>query len=212
MFLALPSALQLLLAPLLLVSDLGHRQEQKVLIDRPPSRTFTLRHEHAIANDSRVLFADIPQSFLSEQHTINTRTIQTYRPSSLRAFSSARSSYSNGVTDSNLWIQKTTPAPDVGERETLLSLAKMTNNAYFAPSDKEWYALDPSWGNDVSARVESPLAFPLRRFLLELPVRLGARCGRIQRLHICIGRQLDRRPLHKGYFRWMDCWRRRAYG
>ena len=39
--------------------------------------------------------------------------------------------------------------PDVKSRESLLTLAKMTFDAYLEPSDKEWYEPDPQW-NKVS--------------------------------------------------------------
>ncbi|KAL5490647.1 ATG15_1 [Sanghuangporus weigelae] len=148
MFPALPSALQLLLTPLLLAVKPELGQDQAVLRNVSPSHTFSLRHAHAIANGSRIVFANVPQSLLAEQHVLNSRLIQTYRPSSFGAFSLARESYLNGMTDADLWIQSTIPAPDVNHRETLLTLAKMTNNAYYEPAEKEWYALDPSWGND----------------------------------------------------------------
>ena len=116
-----------------------------------------VRHEHAIANDTRVLITDVPQALLPERHVLNTRSIQAQRPSSFNAFSRARAaSLLDGQTDSDLWIQSTIPAPDVNDRETLLTLAKMTNNAYYEPSDKEWYTLDPYWGNTVSLVFSSP--------------------------------------------------------
>ena len=35
--------------------------------------------------------------------------------------------------------------PDVESRETLLLLAKMTNNAYLSPGEQGWYELGDRW-------------------------------------------------------------------
>jgi lipase ATG15 len=41
------------------------------------------------------------------------------------------------------WIEDQTVAPDVENRETLLELAKMTNNAYVERDDPAWYDIGP---------------------------------------------------------------------
>lgn len=54
-------------------------------------------------------------------------------------------------SDANLWQSSQTVAPDVGDKETLLELAKMTSNAYFSKDDKSWRPLGPTYGNTVSS-------------------------------------------------------------
>jgi putative lipase involved disintegration of autophagic bodies len=43
------------------------------------------------------------------------------------------------------WELKPVPAPDVTDSDTVLGLAKMTNNAYAHEGDKDWYELDGHW-------------------------------------------------------------------
>lgn len=40
------------------------------------------------------------------------------------------------------WVEESTEVPDVTDRETLLTLAKMTSNAYFLPTSSDWFPLD----------------------------------------------------------------------
>lgn len=117
----------------------------------PPARpmTFTLRHQHSVAQGSRVIFSDNLGShngFSSGAFTINTKPITAHRPTSFDAHSAARRrSMRFGQTDSGLWNEVTIPGPDVMDRETLLTLAKMTNNAYYERNDTGWYELGDKW-------------------------------------------------------------------
>ena len=43
------------------------------------------------------------------------------------------------------WDEEEIVGPDVESRETLLELAKMTNNAYVEPEDPYWYDLEGKW-------------------------------------------------------------------
>ena len=43
------------------------------------------------------------------------------------------------------WDEDEIVAPDVEKRQTLLALAKMTNNAYLEPGEAGWYELDKRW-------------------------------------------------------------------
>ena len=150
MFSALPNALQLLVGPLLLL--LGSEPDRSLLkTSTSPTLQFSLRHEHAISNDSRVLFSDIPPNLLTDPITLRTRRISSHRPSSHDAFMQARTKmWLNQQSQADLWIESEVNAPDVENRATLLQLAQMTNNAYYNTSDKGWYALGPFWGNNVS--------------------------------------------------------------
>ncbi|KAG5337287.1 hypothetical protein C0989_009933 [Termitomyces sp. Mn162] len=45
------------------------------------------------------------------------------------------------------WNEEEVIGPDVESRETLLELAKMTNNAYLCDDDPDWYDLGDSWND-----------------------------------------------------------------
>ncbi|KAK2460724.1 hypothetical protein APHAL10511_007194 [Amanita phalloides] len=134
----LPNALRLLLASLLYPSSVSQATLQ-----------FHLRHEHAVASSNHILFADVLPNFQQlslSPFTVNTKSMRTHRPSSPSAYFEARYN-SLRHTQSTLldWWDEDVIGPDVENRETLLTLAKMTYDAYLEPSDKEWYELDAQW-------------------------------------------------------------------
>lgn len=45
------------------------------------------------------------------------------------------------------WDEVETEVPDVGDRPTLLELAKITGDAYSLPGDKDWYDVDGNWNS-----------------------------------------------------------------
>jgi len=141
MYSLLPAAIQGLLN-LLLWTDTNRS-------DATPPLRFQLRHEHAVSNASRVVLSDIVTSFAPEVYGVNTQHVISHRPSSVSAYSSARfRSLKYAQSDALLWKEKDVVGPHVTDRETLLTLAKMTNNAYNQPGDKAWYESGP-W-NSVS--------------------------------------------------------------
>lgn len=148
MFSYLPRALQLALYPLLFTNP------EFIHENVPKSTTFTLRHQHATANDTRILFHDTPKSFVGDDYVVKQREVLVHKPSSMEKLNEAmyNSAYSM-KTDAHLWQTSTVPAPDVQDRETLLTLAKMTNNAYYEPSEKGWYDLGLPWNNTVRSNV-----------------------------------------------------------
>ena len=104
------------------------------------SLTFELRHEHAVAKDSLLVFSDVPEfrQLAGEddrlQYTVKTKATQSH------AFAQ--------LLDS--WDEVQVPGPNVTDRETLHTLAMMTNNAYYQDTEtKGWYDLGPDW-NSVS--------------------------------------------------------------
>ncbi|PCH38521.1 alpha/beta-hydrolase [Wolfiporia cocos MD-104 SS10] len=115
----------------------------------PPVRTtslnFELRHEHGLSSSSRIVFADVqPASrFAPIDFTVGTRRLRTHRPASQNDFFNARTNPSLDVA----WEELEIDGPDTEDRETLLTLAKMTSNAYQQPIDKEWYDLGTDWNN-----------------------------------------------------------------
>jgi len=113
----------------------------------PQPLTFQLRHLHGVANTNHIIFHDVPPSIVSEsQHTVQTRPTKVHRPSSYAAFTHARQqSMHHRFTEDLRWDEDEVPGPDTTDRETLLELAKMTNNAYVSPGDSEWYNLTDKW-------------------------------------------------------------------
>ncbi|KAL4064453.1 Alpha/Beta hydrolase protein [Scleroderma yunnanense] len=147
----LPTALTALL--ILLLNFFGSQE----LEDRSPQPTtprlrFDLRHAHAVSPSGHVVFSDVlrwPASNLGlprTTHELRTTYISSFRPPSFDEYAEARiRSIRHAQSTDLLWSHERILAPDVESRETLLGLAKMTNNAYVTPNDSAWYALDGQW-------------------------------------------------------------------
>ncbi|KAJ3888084.1 Alpha/Beta hydrolase protein [Lentinula edodes] len=146
MFAVISSALRLLISTLLWIDSPP--------IESPlPELQFRLRHLHGVSNNSRTIFVDLPQSYsdFAENYTVRTHNIQSYRPPSFSAFSDARRmSRIYGQSTSLAWDGIETRAPNSTHRNTLLTLAKMTSNAYYEPVDKEWYDIGTDWNSTFS--------------------------------------------------------------
>ncbi|KAF8623624.1 hypothetical protein AX17_007326 [Amanita inopinata Kibby_2008] len=109
---------------------------------------FELRHFHAVSSAARVAFSDAPSSLTT--NAVLTRSMATFKPPSFGEFSRVRSLSLKGgnhtATEQRLhWDEEEIIGPNVESRETLLELAKMTNNAYVEPGSGEWYELDGDW-------------------------------------------------------------------
>lgn len=120
------------------------------LFSPPSSRLpleLELRHLHAVSPDGHVVFSDIPQQpNLAASYSVNTRILKSHRPSSFQAFSHARIQSLRFAQSTPLhWEEDDVLGPDVEDRESLLVLAKMTNNAYLKPEDAQWYDLGANW-------------------------------------------------------------------
>jgi lipase ATG15 len=137
-----------------------------------PTLTFELRHLHAVSSSSaRVLFSDVSSSELLQIHALSdtsgstkatyslqTSLIKTHKPSSFASFSNARlRSLQFGENEWVDWEEDEIMGPNVESRETLLELAKMTNNAYLEPNETGWYELNGTWN---VVRVFSSLLTP----------------------------------------------------
>jgi putative lipase involved disintegration of autophagic bodies len=152
MYSLLPVAIQTLLTSFLW-TDNQHLNATKPL-------RFQLRHEHAVSNASRIIFSDVAPSFVPDVYGVDTRHVISHQPSSMSAFSRARlRSLRHAQNDASLWKENDLLAPNVKHRETLLTLAKMTSNAYNKPADKEWYDLDTNWNSVSSIKITSYSAF-----------------------------------------------------
>ena len=124
-----------------------------------PTLKFELRHLHAVSSSATVLFSDVSSPDLLQTHTlsdpsgstkatysIQTSLIKTHRPSSFASFSNARlRSLQFGENEWVGWKEDEIMGPNVESRETLLELAKMTNNAYLEPDEPGWYGLNETW-------------------------------------------------------------------
>jgi hypothetical protein len=148
----LPSSMSItalrILQPLL---SLFYNYEYNVHSTTVPKTTtldFELRHLHAVSTGGGVVFSDVSSTsdIFTNTYSINARPLKSYRPPSFEAFSSARMrSIEYRQTTPLEWDEDDIIGPDVEDRETLLRLAKMSNNAYYPPDDNEWYDLGEKW-------------------------------------------------------------------
>ncbi|KAH9928370.1 alpha/beta-hydrolase [Fomitopsis serialis] len=116
----------------------------------PKTLNFQLRHYHAVSSEAKVVFHDArpSQSLVAPppEYALRSRTIKTRRPVSLSAFAEARTRSIRFAQSALLdWDEDEVLGPDVESRETLLELAKMTNNAYLEPGETGWYELGGGW-------------------------------------------------------------------
>ena len=139
MFNLLPATLRFFIGPLLC---LDFSQHSDTLLPSGPI-SFQLRHQHAITNDSRVIFSNAAPSFTADSYVVSTSNIQAHRPQSATAFHSARlRSIRHDQSERVLWDRTNILGPNVEDREALLTLAKMTSNAYTTSTESDWYTLD----------------------------------------------------------------------
>lgn len=138
-------------------------------------QTFTLRHVHAThAESGRIRWGDVPEdvitaSLLSEEtidgssthiHSLETRRTTVHRPLSQVAFHAARTQSRKSRKQQTVlsriaasqewgqslgWDEDDVEGPATNKRETVLALAKMTNNAYLSPGETGWYDLGGNW-------------------------------------------------------------------
>ncbi|CAE6456607.1 unnamed protein product [Rhizoctonia solani] len=127
-----------------------------VLICAGLALEFTLRHvHHAHPDTGQILWADADVSFASGSgnvHTVDTRSLTIQKPGSLddwNEWSNMPSTLRTSQTPD--WKSHKTVGPATDKRETLLALAKMTNNAYYKDSwTVGWYDLGGNWTSDHS--------------------------------------------------------------
>lgn len=125
-------------------------------ITESPTLRFELRQTHALSPSARIVWSDAPQAAVTNSfgghssperfYSARTRTLKTSRPVSHEAFLRARSLSRFTRQSAKLdWEEDEVVAPDVESRQTLLELAKMTNNAYLEPGEAGWYDLGGKW-------------------------------------------------------------------
>ncbi|KAJ3810694.1 alpha/beta-hydrolase [Lentinula aff. lateritia] len=119
-----------------------------------PRLSFELRHLHAVSSSAHVVFQDVHSVWKeSSAHlqqnrsfTIEARPALSYRGPNYEDQLVARvQSMKFGQSQSLNWEQEIVPGPNVESRETLLELAKMSNNAYVEVGDPAWYELGEEW-------------------------------------------------------------------
>ncbi|PFH53533.1 hypothetical protein AMATHDRAFT_137254 [Amanita thiersii Skay4041] len=107
---------------------------------------FHLRHHHAVTPANRIVFADLD----NPPHALHltTTTLQAHRPSSFSAFTQAIYRSRHHAQSIPLhWSDIDVIGPNVQSRETLLTLAKMTYNAYSHSRDSDWYEVGSDWNS-----------------------------------------------------------------
>lgn len=112
--------------------------------------TFQLRQVHALHPETYAsVFRDVhhsQSSFSSEPLSIRTSRTSVHRPRSQDAFHAARvRSMRYGQNMRVDWDEEEVNSPDVTDKDTLLTLAKMTFDAYIDPTDSTWYDLGGEW-------------------------------------------------------------------
>jgi lipase ATG15 len=141
-----------------LSGDSSSRHNELQATDDPVVLQFELRHLHAASSSTaHVIFSDVsPQALKTlssntsgstkSSYSVRSRLGKTFRPSSFAAHERARlRSLRFGENEWLDWDEEEIIGPDVESRETLLELAKMTNNAYVDPEDPAWYDLGDGW-------------------------------------------------------------------
>ncbi|KAG8764243.1 putative lipase atg15 [Ceratobasidium sp. 423] len=139
------------------------------------TRSFTLRHIHRThADTGSIQWADVSRdivtaSQLSEEtpdgssthmHSLHVRRTTVHRPVSQAAFQAARAHSRKRKKEKSAlgrfaldqewgqsmgWKEDDVEGPAIDKRETVLALAKMTNNAYLSPGESGWYDLGGNW-------------------------------------------------------------------
>ncbi|KAG9126719.1 putative lipase atg15 [Ceratobasidium sp. 392] len=136
------------------------------------AQTFTLRHVHSShADTGRIRWADISEDAVTASsladppldgssthtHTLHTSRMSVHRPISQDAFHAARRRRKDRSLFGRLelggkewgqslgWDEDDVDGPAIDKRETVLALAKMTNNAYLEPDESGWYDLGGNW-------------------------------------------------------------------
>ena len=118
---------------------------------KPRLLTLELRHYHAVSTEARVAFHDArPSNSLGAsalpEYTLHSRPVKVRRPTSHSALVEARRRSIKFAQSTLLdWDEDEVLGPDVESRETLLELAKITNNAYLEPGEPGWYDLGDEW-------------------------------------------------------------------
>ncbi|KAF8843786.1 alpha/beta-hydrolase [Paxillus ammoniavirescens] len=149
------TARTVLLLPLLGYLSGKDLREQQHPIKREPQRLqFELRHQHAVSPDAHIVFSDVGPAARNlaggnqTTYSIRTRNTSSFRPPSFNEHEAARiRSIRHAQSADFPWYEEEILSPNIESQETILELAKMTNNAYVTPDDPVWYELSERWTN-----------------------------------------------------------------
>ncbi|KAL7409403.1 Alpha/Beta hydrolase protein [Mrakia frigida] len=141
----IPSLLRLLLPSLLLPPTPEPQLASDPSLSFTPQRSFS----HHPTDLSSLLVNDRrPPSLLwPDPLVLKSRRIKVFKPRNKEGYQAARFLHRSGG-DSEYedmwggWEGVDVEAPDVEDRATLLSLAKMTSDAYILPDETGWYPID----------------------------------------------------------------------
>lgn len=114
------------------------------------SLQFELRQQHvASGTTGQIMFSNVNQADMKalsvSSYDVQTRRTVTHKPTSNAAFTAARTSSMVGLHQTLHWDDDQEQGPDVENRQTLLTLAKMANNAYLTYNETGWYDLEGNW-------------------------------------------------------------------
>ena len=136
----LPSVLVSLLAPLLAYWTPSPTPSNEL--------TLELRHLHYVSSTGHVSFAS-PRSAdvrAAGLQSVNTRNVRVPKPSVETKNALGRGAREWSRLSGGGWEEDDVPGPDTSSRETLLTLAKMTSNAYYKnETDDGWWDLSGNW-------------------------------------------------------------------
>jgi len=115
--------------------------------------TFNLRHVYTSTPSNGILFADIenPEHVQALGHHSYKLEIPSTRKLVIpRAFQGSfqvarQRSRVHGESTVLDWSEDQVEGPDVSNKDVLITLAKMTANAYIQVADKDWYDLSHQW-------------------------------------------------------------------
>ena len=209
----LPTSVASLLVHFLSLFTGNHHRDSNV----SATLKFELRHLHAISSSTAtVLFSDVSSpellqtltlsdSIKATTYSIKTSLIKTHRPSSFASFSNARlRSLQFGENEWVDWEEDEIVGPNVESRETLLELAKMTNNAYFEPNETGWYGLNGTWNvvrlSPLPSIFQPPYFNQSNMFYLVLSFRMGTRQGWVSWSRLRHIQQLNSRRFNQRHF------------
>ncbi|VDB85687.1 unnamed protein product [Peniophora sp. CBMAI 1063] len=145
----LPSVLVSLLAPLLAYWTPPAAPDNELSLE--------LRHLHYVSPSGHVSFASPRSASVKAAglQTVKQRIIRVPRPSTETRSALGRGARAWSRLDDGGWEEDEVPGPDTSSRETLLTLAKMTSNAYYAnETDTGWYDLSGNWTSNMPVGYE----------------------------------------------------------
>jgi lipase ATG15 len=148
------TARTVLLLPLLNYFAGKDLREQHTTKREPQRLQFELRHQHAVSPDAHVVFSDVGPAARNlaggnqTTYSLWTRNTTSFRPPSFSEHEAARIRSMRHAQSADFpWHEDEIIGPNIESQETILELAKMTNNAYVTPDDPVWYELSERWTN-----------------------------------------------------------------